>query len=141
MAQLREELQANVAESVQSECQKQGQATLKDFAAAQEDRFRKLEVSVSELRMQSEKFEGWFSSFGKQVSENSSQIKAVNSKIEQQQGQLTQVHSEVSRTAEVVNQSAQAAVGALGTQLGEQLQAQLQKQTSLLQELTASRSE
>ena len=139
LARLREELQADVEEKVQSECHKHGQATFKDFAASQEDRFRKLEVSVSELRMQSEKFEGWFSSFGKQVSENSSQIKAVNGKIAQQQSQLTQVHSEVSRTAEVVNQSVQAAVGALGTQLGEQLQAQLQKQTSLLQELTASK--
>ena len=38
----------------------QSQAKLQDFAAAQEDRFKKLEVSITELVMQNEKCEGWF---------------------------------------------------------------------------------
>ena len=89
--------------------------------------------------MQNEKFEGWFSSFGKQVSDNASHLQALDGRLEKQQRQLAQVHSEVSRTAEAVNQTVTSAVGALGAQLGEQLQAQMKQQTALLQELTASK--
>ena len=136
---LRQELKDGVTETVQSEWQRQGASALKDLSASQEDRFKKLEVSVSELRMQNEKFEGWFSSFGKQVSDNASHLQALDGRLEKQQCQLSQVHSEVSRTAEAVNQTVTSAVGALGAQLGEQLQAQMKQQTALLQELTASK--
>ena len=136
---LRQELKDGVAATVQTEWQRQSESALKDFSASQEDRFRKLEVSVTELRLQNDKFEGWFSKFGQQVSENASQIKTVDGKLEEQQRQLAKVHHEVTRTAEVVNQSVTSAVGALGAQLGEQLQAQMMQQTALLQELTASK--
>ena len=50
--QLREELRTGVTETVQNAWQQQHQAAMQDLAASTEDRFKKLECSVSELRMQ-----------------------------------------------------------------------------------------
>ena len=55
--------------------------------------------SASELRLQGEKFEGWFQKFGQQAASSNQQIQEVASTVASQQKELQHVRAEVSQQA------------------------------------------
>ena len=95
-----------------------------------EARFKKLEVGMSELKLQNQKFEGWFQSFGKQVNEQSGALAAVHSTLQSQQQELSQVCQDMQTTVA-------SAVGSVQSELAKQLASQLAGQFEQIQELFA----
>ena len=100
LAQLRKELVGDVNHAVQ---QQLAQQPPQPASTGQADpRLQRLEVQVTELQAQTSKFEGWFSTFGKQVSENHKQVEGMSKALQAQQQDLQQVKGEVSRQADAV---------------------------------------
>ena len=108
-------------------------------AEANEVRLAKLETGFHELQQQGAKFEGWFQNLGQQVNQSASQLEQVQQTVAAQQHDLKQVRVEVTKQAESIPATVQAAVSALSADLGTQLQQQFQKQSSQLEALLAKK--
>ena len=73
--------------------------------SAQDERIRKMEVEVRELKQHNVKFEGWFQTLGKQVSDNSTQLKGFQQDLQQQRTEIGQVSAQL--TSQFANQMQQ----------------------------------
>ena len=127
LSQLRTEITSGVQEIVK----KQVSETVKAadaHANAAETRLTQLEATVNELKHQGTKFEGWFQSFGQQVS-------AVQQTVAAQQADLAQVKNEVAQHSESLQQTVQTAVGTIATDIAAQLQQQFNEQSNRLEAL------
>ena len=91
----------------------------------QEDRLRKLEVGVAEIRQQNTKFETWFSEFGKKVATQGQELGNLSQSVQQQSQAFTRLQSEVEATMS-------GAVGKLQSDMTAQLQGQFEQLQSLL---------
>ena len=61
-------------------------------------RLHALEVNMTELKHQNQKFEGWFQSFGSKVSEQAHAMSGLQATVKDQQAALGQLRSEVQST-------------------------------------------
>ena len=113
--------------------------SLAQASSGQEDRLQRLEVGFQELRLQGEKFEGWFQKFGQQVASSSQQIQEVACTVASQQKDLQHVRAEVSQQADIVQSSLHRSVAAMQSEVSSQLTAQLTSQFEKLEALLSKR--
>ena len=134
--QLRQELASEVKTVVQQEVRS---GSLAQASSGQEDRLQRLEVGFQELKLQGEKFEGWFQKFGQQVASSSQQIQGVACTVASQQKDLQHVRAEVSQQADIVQSSLHRSVAAMQSEVSSQLTAQLTSQFEKLEALLSKR--
>ena len=117
-AQLKDDLATEVKTLVQ---QQVGAASHSSAdTEVQTARIRQLEVGFQELKLQGDKFEGWFQKFGAQVSSSNSKLQELAQTVTAQQQELAQVRGEVSRQAEVAEASVHRSVTAMQTKVSNQ---------------------
>ncbi|OLQ12996.1 hypothetical protein AK812_SmicGene3030 [Symbiodinium microadriaticum] len=138
LGQLREELSKDVHDLVQQHISASSK-DVNDHAGANDARLAKLESGFVELRQQNEKFEGWFQNLGQQVQQSVHHVEQVQQTVVAQQNDIAQVRAEVTRQAEAIPATVQAAVSSLSVDLGAQLQQQFQKQSSQLEALLSKK--
>ncbi|CAE7673569.1 unnamed protein product [Symbiodinium sp. CCMP2592] len=94
----------------------------------QDQRIHALETAVSEMTHQSAKFETWFQGFGTKVADQATQLTTLQSTVEAQQVELGRVRSGVQQTV-------QASVAQLQSDLTTQMAAQLAGQMEQIEAL------
>ena len=102
-------------------------------------RIKQLEVGFQELKLQGDKFEGWFQKFGAQVSSSNAKMQELAQTVTAQQQELSQVRGEVARQAEVVEASVHRSVTAMQTEVSNQISSQIASQYEKLEALLAKR--
>ncbi|CAE7833753.1 unnamed protein product [Symbiodinium sp. CCMP2592] len=123
-------LREDLTQDLQEEVRKQVQAfTPPPGLTAQDQRINELEVGINELRHQNTKFESWFQSFGTKVTDQASQIGQLTATVQEQQGELVKVRSELQTTVKTEVSSLQSA---LTNQMSAQLAGQLEQIQALL---------
>ncbi|CAE7241535.1 aquIMA [Symbiodinium microadriaticum] len=105
LTQVKSELQAGLATLVRKEVH----AVTSSAATpntAQDDRIQKLEVGLNEVRMQNNKFEEWFQTFGTQMRQQAEQVLEVQQTVKSQQSELGNLRSEVTSSIAQVTPAA-----------------------------------
>ena len=125
--QLETELKQDVQNLVQQAVAANHTATASS-SSGQGHRLCQLESGVQELRMQNQKFENWFQTFGQQVTDQSKSLTTLQQSVQRQQQELSQVRTEVTQ-----------AVTAVHTDVSQQLTTQLATQMERIQELFAEK--
>ena len=121
LTQIRTELRQDLQQLMQQQLAAQSTQTVTESTADQDSRIQKLEVGVHELQMQNRKFEGWFQSFGTQLSESKAQVADMQKAMQGQQADVAKLRGEVS-----------SAVGSLKSDMNSRLDEQLQRIEALL---------
>ena len=124
LAQMRTELKPDLQSYMQQQFVEHAASTSEPPSSAianQDARIQKLEVGVQELQLQNRKFEGWFQSFGTQLSESKAQVTDMQKAMQSQQADVVKLRGEVS-----------SAVGSLKTDMNSRLDDQLQRIEALL---------
>ena len=93
LSQVKTELQAGIATLVRKELQSAIHSASPD--PGQDARILKLEAGLNEVRMQNNKFEEWFQTFGTQMRQQASQVVEVQQAVAAQQTDLGSLRSEV----------------------------------------------
>ena len=94
LTQVKSELQAGLTTLVRKEVHAVTSSAATSNTA-QDDRIQKLEVGLNEVRMQNNKFEEWFQTFGTQMRQQAEQVLEVQQTVKSQQSELGNLRSEV----------------------------------------------
>ena len=121
LSQIRTELRQDLQQLMQQQFSEQRAQASAGPSADQDPRIQKLEVGVHELQMQNRKFEGWFQSFGTQLSESKAQTAELQKTLQGQQTDVAKLRGEVS-----------SAVSSLKSDMNNRLDDQLQRIEALL---------
>ena len=123
LSQIRTELRQDLQSLVQQKLAEQAApaSAVATPSADQDSRIQKLEVGVHELQMQNRKFEGWFQSFGTQLSESKAQVNDLQRTMQGQQADVAKLRGEVT-----------SAVSSLNSDMNSRLDDQLQRIEALL---------
>ena len=134
LSQLEASLQQSVKDQVQRSIAAKTEVPTAD--PEQSKRIQRLEAGAHELQLQTAKFEGWFSSFGKQVADTGAQLEEVQQAVRSQQRDIQQIQGDLSKQADLVQATVRNAVGStqqeVSTQLATQLSSQFEQITALL---------
>ncbi|CAE7294281.1 unnamed protein product [Symbiodinium sp. CCMP2592] len=126
--ELREDLQSLMQKQLAEHATPASEST-STATASQDARIQQLEVGVQELQMQNRKFEGWFQSFGTQLSESKAQVTDMQKAMQGQQADVAKLRGEVS-----------SAVGSLKSDMNSRLDDQLQRIEALLSKKSRTES-
>ena len=125
---------ASKLEQISSDLRKDMHQIVKDHVSSSssssvtEDRLQKLEVGLGEVKMQNQKFESWFATFGGKVSAQSDELKGLSGVVQSQKQEINSLRGEVQNTVSTAVQSLQ-------TDLTQQLSAQLAGQLEQIQQM------
>ena len=100
--EVHEQLKHEVDEAVQTSL-----AERKRLDTATEDRFRRLETDLTELKAQGQKFENWF---GKRMDTSAMEVGAIKQALQGQQHELSQLQGQVAAQTEMVQSTVSQAV-------------------------------
>ena len=115
LAEIKHELQAGLATLVHKEVHSLANASAPD--QGQDARIQKLEAGLTEVRLQNNKFEEWFQTFGMQMQQQASQVVEVQQAVAAQKSDLGTLRSEVTT-------SITQAVSSFRTEMSQQFAAQ-----------------
>ena len=126
------QLEADSKQCVRDQVQQRMAETPETMSACPEQaqRIERLEVSMQELQLQNTKFEGWFSSLGKQVADTNASVAEVQHVVRNQQADLQRMQGDMAQQADLVQSSVLAAVGRMQQEVSNQLATQLSSQFS-----------
>ena len=100
----------------------------------QEARLQTLEVNMTELKHQNQKFESWFQGFGTKVNDQAQAVAGLQQTVQAQQQELSQFRSEVQVS---VSQAVSSMQSSVSEQLATQLQGQMEQIQALFSEKKA----
>ena len=121
LAQIQEDLKQNVQTLVK---QHVAAAAAPPGLTEQDRRINELEVGLTELKHQTQKFETWFQNFGTKVSDQAQAVATLQTQVHEQRQDITKCRSEL-----------QVAVSSLQSEMSSQLASQLQGQFEQIQAL------
>ena len=125
--QVAEELGQNVKAVVQQQLAEQPSSA----SAPAEKRLQQLESGLQEVRIQNQKCESWFQTFGANVSNQAQEIKDIAKSVQQQQTEFGQLRGEVKSTVACAVAGMQQE---MTSQISTQLASQFEKIQALFQE-------